>query len=190
MPPSTDATQLLIDGRQGQKAAVDHLVPRIFDELKGIAHLLLKKRPADGVLNTTALVHEAYLRLIDQSRASWSDRNHFQALAARAMRQILVNRFHRENAIKRGGNWQKVPFREGMIPMDERGAMFVALDEALTELRDVDERLAIIVMYRFFAGMSHEAIADVLDLSPRTIRRDWRAARAWLSRRLVEGTTK
>ena len=178
----TDATHLLITGRRGHKQAVDALVPQIFDELKQIAHRLLQKRPADGVLDTTALVHEAYLKLIDQSRVEWSDRAHFQALAARAMRQILINRFHRQRAAQRGGALHRVTFEEGKIPLEQRGTVVLALDDALTALEQVDERLARLVLYRFFGGMSHKAIADVLDVSPRTIRRDWQAAKAWLAR--------
>ena len=185
MSSLSDSTELLIEGRQGHKEAIDQLVPQIHGELKQIAHRLLQRRPAEGALETTELVHEAYLKLIDQTRVEWSDRAHFQALSARAMRQILVDHFRQQNAERRGGHWHEVTFEQGKIPVDERGAALLALDEALEALRETDERLAQVVMYRFFGGMSHRAIANVLDCSPRTARRDWRAAKAWLHRRLA-----
>ena len=188
MGSAPDTTALLIKGRRGQKEAIDQLVPQIHDELKQIAHRLLQRRPAGGVLNTTALVHEAYLKLIDHSQVEWTDQAHFQALSARAMRQILVDHFREQQAQRRGGDWQEVTFEQGKIPVEHRGATLIALDDALEELLKTDERLAQIVMYRFFGGMSHQAIADVLGLSSRTIRREWRTAKAWLYRRLTSST--
>lgn len=185
MAPSSDATQLLVEGRQGHKEAVDELMPLLHDELRQIAHRLLQKRPAGRVLDTTELVHEAYLKLIDQSRVEWSDRTHFQALSARAMRQVLIDYFRRQQAEKRGGGRVKVPLEEGRIPVDDRGEVLVVLDEVLDQLAQKDERMAQVVMYRFFGGMTHRAIAEVLDVSPRTIRRDWRKAKAWLAHELA-----
>mgnify|MGYP000674511898 CR=1 FL=1 len=187
MPSSADATQLLVEGRQSQKAAVDKLVTQVHTELRQIAHRLLQKRPADGVLDTTELVHEAYLKLIDQSQVTWEDRAHFQALSARVMRQILVNHFHRQRADKRGGHLDEVPLQEGEIPVGDRGKVLLAVDEALGRLADHDARKAQVVQYRFFGGMTHRAIAEVLDISTRTVQRDWRAARAWLAHILTEG---
>lgn len=160
--------------------------PGLHTELKQIAHRLLKKRPAGGVLDTTELVHEAYLKLIDQSQVEWSDKTHFQALSARAMRQILVNHFRRQQAEKRGGHLEEVTLREGEIPVDDRGETLLALDEALDRLAEMDARKAQVVQYRFFGGMTHRAIAEVLDVSTRTVQRDWRTARAWLKRELAE----
>lgn len=182
MSTSADVTQLLVDGRRGQKEAIDRLMPRLQRELKQIAHRLLQRRPADGVLDTTGLVHEAYLKLIDQSQVEWTDEAHFQALSARAMRHILIDHFRRQQTDKRGGDWTEVTFHEGEVPVDERGGLVLALDEALDRLTETDERKAQVVMYRFFGGMSYRAIADVLDISPRTARRDWRTAKAWLTR--------
>jgi len=188
MATSTDTTQLLVDGRRGKKEAIDQLMPRLHSELKQIAHRLLQRRPADGVLDTTGLVHEAYLKLVDQSRVEWTDEAHFQALSARVMRQILIDHFRRQQADKRGGEWTEVTFTEGEVPVDERGGMLLTLDEALDRLMEMDKRKAQVVMYRFFGGMSHRAIASVLDVSTRTVRRDWRAAKAWLTRWMQEAS--
>ena len=184
MSETDDPTQLLVESRRGHREALDALIPKVHDKLRNIAHRLLTKRPANRVLDTTGLVHEAYLKLIDQSRVEWSDRSHFQALSARAMRQILVDHFRRQTADKRGGADQPVPFEEGMVPVGQRGELLLALDEALDRLREQAPRKAQVVMYRFFGGMSQRAIADVLDVSTRTVRRDWRAAKAWLTQEL------
>jgi RNA polymerase sigma factor (TIGR02999 family) len=188
MTDSSDATQLLVESRQGHKEALDALMPKVHDELRDIAHRLLQKRPAGHMLTTTALVHEAYLKLIDQSRVEWSDRAHFQALSARVMRQILIDYFRKQTAEKRGGEAPRISLEEGKIPVDQRGETLLALDEALTRLSKRDPRKAQIVMYQFFGGMTQKAIADVLEVSARTVRREWRKARAWLARELsVEG---
>lgn len=184
MPESTDATQLLVESRHGHKEALDRLMPAVHDELREIAHRLLQKRPAGDMFDTTALVHEAYLKLIDQSRVEWEDRTHFQALSARVMRQILIDHFRKQQAEKRGGDQTKLSLEEGKIPVDERGDVMIALDEALKELSEQDPRKGQIVMYRFFGGMTQRAIADVLDVSPRTVRREWRKAKAWLAHEL------
>ena len=184
MAESSDTTQLLVQSRQGHKEALDALMPKVHDELREIAHRLLQKRPAGHMLTTTALVHEAYLKLIDQSRVEWSDRAHFQALSARVMRQILIDYFRKQTAEKRGGDAPMVSLEEGRIPVDQRGETLLALDEALDRLSDRDPRKAQIVMYQFFGGMTQRAIADVLDVSTRTVRREWRKARAWLAREL------
>lgn len=186
MGESTDATQLLVDSRQGHKEALDQLMPLVHDELRKIAHRLLQKRPAGHMLNTTALVHEAYLKLIDQSRVEWTDQAHFQALSARVMRQILIDYFRKQTAQKRGGEAPTLSLEEGRIPIDQRGETLLALDEALARLSEQDPRKGQIVMYQFYGGMTQRAIADVLDLSTRTIRREWRKARAWLARELTE----
>jgi len=184
MAESTDTTRLLLASRQGNKEALDRLMPTMHDELRAIAHRLLQKRPAGDVLNTTALVHEAYLKLINQSQVEWEDQTHFQALSARVMRQILVDHFRKQQAEKRGGDQVNLSLEEGKIPVDERGGVMVALDEALAELSERDPRKGQVVMYRFFGGMTQQAIANVLDVSPRTVRREWRKARAWLAHEL------
>lgn len=185
MVESTDATQCLVEGRQGHKEALDCLTAVMHDELQAIAHRLLQKRPAGGELNTTALVHEAYLKLIDQSRVEWEDRTHFQALAARVMRHILIDHFREHHAEKRGGDRARVSLEKGTLSVDERSEVMLALDEALADLSERDPRKGQIVMYRFFGGMTQRAIADVLDVSTRTVRREWRKAKAWLARELA-----
>jgi len=184
MAESTDATHLLVASRQGHKEALDRLMPALHDELRDIAHRLLQKRPAGGQFNTTALVHEAYLKLIDQSAVEWNDQAHFQALSARVMRQILIDHFRKQQAEKRGGGQATLSLEEGAIPVDERGDVMLALDEALHKLSERDARKGQIVMYRFFGGMTQRAIANVLDVSPRTVRREWRKAKAWLAHEL------
>jgi RNA polymerase sigma factor (TIGR02999 family) len=184
MSVKTTATRLLVEGTQGHKAAMDQLMPLVHDELRQIAHRLLQKRPAGGVLDTTGLVHEAYIKLIDQSQVEWTDRAHFEALCARAMRQILVDMFRRQQADKRGGKQMDVSLKKGEVPVGDRGDVLLGLDEALAHLTEKDERLGQVVQYRFFGGMSNRAIASVLDVSPRTVRRDWRKAKAWLGREL------
>jgi len=184
MAEPTDATQLLVAGRQGHKEALDRLVPAVHDELRDIAHRLLQKRPAGGMLDTTALVHEAYLKLIDQSQVEWEDQTHFQALSARVMRQILIDHFRKQQAEKRGGDRTRLSLEEGRISVDEQGDVMMAIDEALSELSERDPRKGQIVMYRFFGGMTQRAIANVLDVSPRTVRREWRKAKAWLAHEL------
>jgi len=181
MDEPSDPTQLLVEGRQGHKEALDQLIPMMHDELRKIAHRLLQKRPAGNMLTTTALVHEAYLKLIDQSRVEWTDQAHFQALAARVMRQILIDYFRKQTAEKRGGDAPTISLEEGKIPVDQRGDTLVALDEALERLSEKDSRKAQIVMYQFFGGMTQRAIGEVLDVSARTVRREWRKARAWLA---------
>lgn len=184
MEDASDTTQLLVESRQGHKEALDALIPKVHDELREIAHRLLQKRPAGDMLSTTALVHEAYLKLIDQSQVEWTDQAHFQALSARVMRQILIDYFRKQTAEKRGGDAPVLSLEEGRIPVDRRGDALIALDEALDRLSDRDPRKAQIVMYQFFGGMTQRAIADVLDVSTRTVRREWRKARAWLAREL------
>jgi len=190
MAETQDPTQLLVDSRQGKKEALDALLPQVRDTLRQIAHRLLQRRPANRVLDTTGLVHEAYLKLIDQSRVEWVDRSHFQALAARVMRQILIDHFRKQQAEKRGGSNETVTLEEETVPTGQRGALLLALDEALDRLREQAPRKAQVVMYRFFGGMSQRAIAETLNVSARTVRRDWRAAKAWLTQELTDAPSE
>lgn len=184
---SSDITQLLIDARHGDRDAFGHLFDQVYDELRGLARGQLRRlRPGD-TLATTALVHEAYLKLCDQTRLDVHDRTHFFALSARAMRQILVDHFRRSQAEKRGGNRHPVSLQEGQIPVEDRGDVLLALDEALTRLGHLNERLSQVVEYKFFGGMTQEEIAEVLGVTDRTVRNDWRKAKAWLARELRPG---
>jgi RNA polymerase sigma factor (TIGR02999 family) len=182
---AADITQLLIEVREGEAGALDELFGAVYDELREIAHFQLQRQQPGETLNTTALVHEAYLKLFDQSRVSVQDRSHFLALSARAMRQILVDYFRRRQAQKRGSGRPVLSLQEGQVPIEARGDVLLALDEALTRLTALNERLGHIVEYKFFGGMTEEEIASVFDLTPRTVRSDWRKAKMWLTRELA-----
>jgi RNA polymerase sigma factor (TIGR02999 family) len=175
-----EVTRLLAELRTGDRTALDRLFPLIYDELHGRAHhQLARHRPGD-TLSTTALVHEAYLKLTDSAGQSYNDRIHFFAVASRAMRQILVDHARRKLAEKRGGGLRPVSLDPADLASPDRAEELLALDEALGELAALDERLARTVELRFFGGLSVEETADVLGTSPRTVKRDWRKARAFL----------
>lgn len=182
---SVDITRLLEEWRDGDLDAANHLFPLVYRELRAMAHRQLARRVPGDSLVTTALVHEAYLKLVDRSRASFNDRGHFFAVAARAMRQILVDQARKRGSQKRGGGVRKVAFEEGKVPLAERAAEVVALDEALTRLEEIEPRLGRVVELRFFGGLSVEEAAEALDVSPRTVKRDWRSARIFLHRELA-----
>lgn len=184
MPPEYDITGLLLDLQAGQREVMDRLFPLVYEELHRLAHQRRVRQGAGQTLNTTALVHEAYLKLIDQSRVLWQDRVHFFAVAARAMRFILVDDARRRDAQKRGGNLVRVPLDEISLVADEKTAGLLALDEALDHLAERDERLAQVVECRFFGGMTTEETAMVLGTSTRTVKRDWQKARLLLYRDL------
>ena len=175
-----DITQLLLDLRTGQREVMDALFPMVYDELRQIAHHRLAHRQVGHTLSTTALVHEAYLKLIDQTRARWQDRVHFFAVAARAMRFILIDHARRRQAQKRGSDPVKISLDQVELAADTQAADLLALDEALTRLHTLDERLAQVVEYRFFGGLTIEETAEVLTIAPRTVKRDWQKARLWL----------
>ncbi len=182
-----DVTTLLADWRGGETGAIDRLLPLVYHELRRIAHQqLLAERP-DHTLSTTALVHEAYVKLVDQTRAQWTDRAHFLAVAARAMRRILVDYARQRQAAKRGGAQRPVTFDEGAVMAEDRADALVALDEALTRLATLDERLGRVVECRFFGGLTEEETAEALRVTSRTVRRDWVKAKGWLYQELHEG---
>lgn len=181
-----EITQLLVAYSAGEPSAFDRLLPLVYEELRLAAHRQLRRRRPGQTLDTTALVHDAYLKLIDHQRAGWRDRNHFMAVATLAMRQILVDHARRRAAEKRGGGEEMVTLEEGRMggPADGRAIEILALDQALNHLAELDERLAKLVELRFFGGLSVEETAEVLDVSVRTVKRDWRKARAFLYRLL------
>ena len=166
----------------------DELVPLVYNELRRLASGYLRAERLDHTLQTTALVHEAYLRLIDQTQVAPGDQAHFMALAARAMRQILVQHARGRKTAKRGGRRQRVPLDELVAVFEARSTDLVALDEALGELSQVNERRCQVVELRFFGGLAVREIADALSLSTRTVEREWRHAKAWLRFRLSNGT--
>jgi RNA polymerase sigma factor (TIGR02999 family) len=185
--PSHEITDLLADLSGGNRDVVDAILPRVYDELQALAHGQLRRERADHTLNTTALVHEAYLKLVRQERVSWQNRAHFFAIAATAMRRILINYAHKRNAEKRGGGQALATFEDGMGGGREANVEeLLALDGALERLAVHSERQSRVVEYRFFGGLTHEEIAEVLGVSVPTVGRDWRFARAWLSRELAD----
>jgi RNA polymerase sigma factor (TIGR02999 family) len=178
-------------GRTARAAAspsaveLDRLVPVVYDELRRIAHRQLRGERSDHTLDTTGLVHEAYLKLSRLDRIEWGDRAHFLAAAAGAMRRILVDYAVARRTGKRGGGRQRVPLDDVLILADERAEELLALDEALQRLAAESDRAARIVEWRYFAGMSIEETAAVLEVSPATVKREWVMARAWLNRELA-----
>jgi RNA polymerase sigma factor (TIGR02999 family) len=168
----------------GDKNAVNQLMPAVYEQLHRMADAQLRRERANHTLNATALVHEAYLKLVDQNRASWKDRAQFYAFAAHAMRRILINYARSRLAKKRGGGQVIATFDDQEIARETRAEELVALDAALERLRKLNERHSRVVEYRFFAGLSQQEIAEVLDVSVPTVRRDWRLARAWLRREI------
>ena len=185
--PTEDITDLLAGLSGGNRDVVDAILPRVYDELQALAHGQLRRERRDHTLNTTALVHEAYLKLVKQDRVTWQNRAHFFAIASTAMRRILINYAHKRNAEKRGGGQVLATFEDGMGGGREANVEeLLALDAALERLGALNERQSRVVEYRFFGGLTHEEIAEVLDVSVPTVGRDWRFARAWLSRELAE----
>ena len=175
----TGVTALLAELREGRRDAFDRMFPLVYDELQRRAHRELAARRSD-TLSTTALVHEAYLRLVDTERAQWQDRAHFLAVAAVAMRQILVDRARRHHADKRGGGRQRITLDEGVLAVDQQVDSLLELDEALTHLATIDQRLSRVVECRFFGGLTEEETAEALGITTRTVRRDWVKARGLL----------
>ncbi len=185
MPGSDhDITQVLLDAYGGDKAAQEHLWAVVYPALREMAHRELIGERRGQTLTTTALVHEAYLKLVDQTRITWQNRAQFFALACRAMRRILVDHARRRKAQKRQAQQNQVPLEEAAVMAESRSEELVALDEALTRLARRDERLGQIVEYRFFGGFSVDEIAEILGVSARTISRDWKRAQTHLYRAL------
>ena len=177
---TADITQLLQAHGGGRAGALERLVPLVYDDLRRVARGQLRRlRPGDS-LNTTGLVHEAYVRLVDQSRATYRDRGHFFAVCAVAMRQILVDYARRRGRRKRGGDQVIVPLDEAADPVAREAEQLLDIDTALHKLAQIDERLARVVECRFFAGLSETETAEALGISVRTAQREWFKARAWL----------
>ena len=180
MPATQNVTAMLRDWTNGDQEALDKLIPVVYDELRRQAARYLREERPGHTLQTTALIHEAYLRLINQHNVEWKDRAHFYAIAARLMRQILVDHARKRQAAKRGGSDIKVPLEEEMVISPERNMDLVALDEALTRLAGIDPQQSRIVEMRYFSGLSTEETAEVMGVSSRTVKRDWNVAKAWL----------
>jgi RNA polymerase sigma factor (TIGR02999 family) len=184
--PSPDVTSLLLAWSDGDEGAFSELVPRVYAELHRLAHHHMRGERRDATLQTTALVNEAYLRLVDTRRIRWESRAHFLAVAAQAMRRILVDASRAREADKRGGCAPSLTIDDVPLAAPQPGRCLVALNEALNALAAVDERKSRVVELRYFGGLSVAETAAVLHVSPETVHRDWRVAKAWLHRELSE----
>ena len=181
-----DVTQLLIDWGNGDPEALERLMPMVYDELHWLAERYMRRERPGHTLQPTALVHEAFLQLIDQKRVRWQNRGHFFGVAAQLMRRVTLLHVRHLRAAKRGGGARPVVFDEALQVPEKRGAALIALDDALESLRRLDAGSARVVELRFFAGLTVEETADVLGVSATTVKREWRAARAWLLDQLAD----
>jgi RNA polymerase sigma factor (TIGR02999 family) len=182
--PAREITELLLAWSRDEEEALDRLVPIVHQELHRLAHRYMRHERADHTLQSTALVHEAYQRLIDSRNVRWQNRAHFFAIAAQSMRRILVDFARSRQYLKRGGQYRQVSLGEALMFSANRGADFVALDDALRSLNATDPRKSQVVELRFFGGLTVNETAEVLKVSPETVMRDWRLAKAWLLREL------
>jgi RNA polymerase sigma-70 factor, ECF subfamily len=180
----SEVTHLLCDVQAGDRSVADRLFDAVYQGLRNLAEQFFRREPPGQTIQPTALVHEAYIKLIDQKCVDWQGQTHFLAVAAQAMRRILVDRARRRGAVKRGGNWKRVTLNEKLIPGFQPDDDVVALDEALVKLAQVDPRQAQMVELRFFGGLSVEETAGVLGISKRSAEREWTMVRAWLRREL------
>jgi RNA polymerase sigma-70 factor, ECF subfamily len=180
MSNQENITHLLIELSNGKRSTLDALLPLVYDEMKRMAAGYLRRERADHTLQPTALVHEAYLRLVDQTRVNWQNRAHFFGVAAQIMRRLLVDHARKHNAEKRGQDFQKLSLDENIDRAVERSSELIALDDALKALAEFDEQKARMVELRYFGGLSIEETADVMGVTPTTIKRHWRFAKAWL----------
>jgi len=188
-PQPQEVTQLLLDWGQGDQAALDKLIPLVYQELRRLAQRHMRRENPGHTLQTTALVHEAYVRLIDQKNVRWQNRAHFFAVAARLMRRILLDRARWRLCAKRGGGARQMSLDEAADFSLDRAAEMIALDDALQRLAAIDPRKSQVVEMRFFGGLSVEETAETLQVSPETVLRDWRLAKVWLLREMSGETS-
>lgn len=186
---TTQVTEIVNRITAGDKLAAEQLFPLLYDEFRKLARRFLKKEAFGHTLEPTALVHEVYLKLVDQTRVQWHGKTHFFAVGAQAMRRILVDHARRRQRVKRGGGRIRITLDEGLAISPERSEDLLALDEALGRLAEVDPRQATIVELRFFAGLSVAEVAEVLGVSKRTVESEWTMVRAWLRRELLSDKT-
>lgn len=183
-PSPQEVTQLLVDWRNGAQDARDTLMPLVYQELHRLAHRYMSRERPGHTLQTSALVNEAFLRLVDQRDVQWQNRAHFFGIAGQMMRRILVDYARNRRYAKRGGGSRQISLDEELIVSEERSAEVVALDDALQGLASLDQRKSQVVELRFFSGLSIEETAEVLGVSPGTVMRDWTLAKAWLRREM------
>ena len=186
-PSPTEVSQLLLDWSNGDKTALDRLTPLVYEELHRLAHRHMRLERPNHTLQTSALVNEAYVRLVDQRNLHWKNRTHFFSIASRLMRRILVDLARAQHRAKRGGGALQVSLDQASTVSRDRAAELVALDEALTNLAAIDPRKSQVVELRFFGGLSVEETAEALGVSPISIKRDWTTAKAWLYRAIANG---
>lgn len=184
MSASHSVTQLLEQWNSGDREALDKLMPLIYEELRKMARRYMRQQNPDHTLQTTALIHEAYLRMVNQKEKHFENRAHFFGVAAQAMRHILVDYARARHAAKRGGDARPISLEEAALVTEERAAELVAFDDALKELEELSKRQSRVVELRYFGGLSVEETATVLAVSPETVMRDWNMAKAWLHRAL------
>ena len=182
--PPHEITQLLAEWSEGNQAALDQLYPLVYNELRRLAHGYLRRERKGHTLQTTALINEAYLRLVDQKHVHWANRSHFFGISAQIMRRILIDHARRYDYAKRGGGAQRISLDEAAIVAKQRGQALLMLDEALKSLAKIDPRRSQVVELRYFGGLNNEEIAGVLKISENTVMRDWNMARAWLYQEL------
>ena len=181
---SQQITQLLVDWSKGNEFALEQLMPLVYEELRRMARHYMRGQPSGHTFQTTDLIHEAYLKIARGEEQNWQNRAHFFGVAASAMRHILVDYARSKNSQKRGGIAEKITLEENLVASVNRSEEIVALDDALKQLANLDERKSRVVEMKFFGGLNIEEIAEVLKTSPETVKRDWRFARTWLLREL------
>ena len=184
MTSDADITALLVDWNNGDKSAMERLLPLVERELHRLAHSYMRREDPNHTLQTTALINETYLRLVDQRKVQWQNRAHFFGIAAQIMRRILLNYARDQNRLKRGGRVIHVSLSEAMVMPAEKDRELIALNDALTRLEAIDERKSKVVELRYFGGLTVEEVAEVLKISTITVMRDWAFAKAWLSREM------
>jgi RNA polymerase sigma-70 factor, ECF subfamily len=182
---ASSVTELLAKAGSGDTSALANVFPLIYEELHRLAQQQLRREPDGHTLSPTALVHEAYMRLIDYSRMEWTGRAHFMAVASTAMRRILVDHARSHRSIKRGGALKRVPIESVDLATEDRAELLIAVDDALSKLKEIDERQARVVECRFFGGMTEEETAEALGIGLRTAKRDWAKAKMWLHREIA-----
>jgi len=181
-----EITRLLVELRDGHRDAMDRLVPLVYDNLRALAHHHLQQRASGHTLDATALVHDAFVRLVDRTRFPWEDRQHFFAVYSRVMRNLIVDHARARSAQKRGGDRARVTLHENAAAVEQHADEILAIEDALERIATVDERLARVVECRYFAGLTEAETAETLATSERTVRRDWRKARALLREILAD----
>ena len=188
MSSPSEITGLLVDWSNGDQTALEKLLPLVERELHRLAHSYMRRENPDHTLQTSALVNEAYLKLIDQKKTHWQNRAHFFGIAAQIMRRILMNYARDQHRAKRGGKAVQVSLSQVAVMSEEKSGELIALDEALQRLAEIDERKSQVVELRHFGGLSIEETAEVLKISPITVMRDWKYAKAWLARAIQDAT--